>query len=329
MLAAKGFGEDVFAPLSLEDLDYQIHCTPQLWSSDKALIKLQLEDKSVIEVSTFVSGSCLFGDHLIGLTNTGESIVMTDMDMNLPEGMIIESVVAKSKHHAYELLIHQQLDLMWPMMQAMSTDDVTLQFHLPVPEYILFGIELYQNGKMSLQALQNYVTAVVEKGYTHKILLNAFKQITGCHVVVSSPLDCLALETLKALSLDELATAASCINATTIYDDLKKSAHWFAINQAAPATSLSDISYQSYAVHVAMHTHDHLTTAVIDNFNEKTICRKYTKLFPEAPTVLGLHYLPALGPANSKACWFQAEEHEVKLQHLIKTGKYKKATMKV
>ncbi|MDF1761180.1 MAG: hypothetical protein P1U40_11665 [Coxiellaceae bacterium] len=328
ILAAIGFGQDVFVPLSLDDSEYQVYCTPQLWSGSNALAKAQLEEKSAIKLDTIVSGSCLFGDHLVGTANTGESIVMTNTEMDLPEGVVIESVAVKAKHHAYELMTHLQLDLMWPILKVISSDDVTLQFHLPVPEYILFGIELYHSGKMTLVALQSYITAVVEKGYAHKMLLNAFKLMNGCHVVVSSPLDCLGLDTLKTMPLGELGTAVSCINVDTLYDDLSRFAHWSVMMAADPAVSLSDIGHQSYVAHVAMHAHDALTTAVFDNFNEKTICRKYTKLFPEAPTVLGFHYLPAFAPDNAKACWYHADKHEVQLQKLVRTGKYKQATLK-
>lgn len=323
-VVAKGFNQDVFVPISCSKSKYQILCTPSIWCGSALTTKQLLDDTTPMMVETVVTGSCLFGDHLIGKTNEGSEVVLTDMDIELPEGVFVESIVVKSKYHAYELMTHTQLDLLWPMVKSVAKSDVTLQFHLPVPEYILNGIQLYKEGKMCLPALQQYITAIVHKGYSHQMLLNAFKTMKKCKVVSSSPLDELNLTALHNLPLQELQEIVDAISVDTVVAHLTNEELWQSINASAPAKTLSDIAYQSYVVHVAKNASNHLKTVVVDNFNEKTICRKYVKHYPTLPAVLGMHYLPAMAPDNAKHCWFLAGEHEAKLSSMVRSGIYGK-----
>ena len=74
-----------------------------------------------------------------------------------------------------------------------------------------------------------------------------------------------------------------------------------------------------------MHAKDDLSTAVVDVNHEKSICIQYESLLPDAPLIVGLHYLPAVIPQNQKGSWYLTGGQEAQLTQVIRQGHYNSA----
>lgn len=325
VLVTQGYHDEIYVAVKPKHIAQPwVWLNPSIVSGDKSFKRAFLESDQAMQIQQFVTGSCLFGDGLIADTNNGSVVCLTDSSLSGLDDQVMVSVKETTKKHAYELLIHKQLDLLFPILQCMTGKGFNIQFHLPMPEYILQGIAWYQQEKMTLSALQSYIVAVVHRAHTHKMLLRAFTLQTGCLVIASSPLDCLQLQTLKTMSLDELEDAVSCISMDILQYDLLKDVHWQHVLSHQSIKSFRDLNYLSYVVHVAQHAKESLKTAVIDISNEKPICAQYEKLFADGEAVFGLHYQPAVLPENTIGSWYFTDKQEAALTKLIRSGAYEK-----
>lgn len=256
------------------------------------------------KIKLFSSGTCLFGDSLKGKNQFGQAYPLVERDQIHAMTGIVTSVIGDKELSAYELVMYQMFDILLPMIELLgSYKNVEISYHIPVPEYILYGIDYYLNQKITLEALLEYIQKVNERGYQHKAMMHYFGLASNKKVYCFSPLDSLALEELvtkeklhafiKSFTIPALLT--SLRNQPGVSGETWK--HALTHLEDESTLTLFDLNKMSYSVKVAIDSYykDHLEVALVDYANERPIALNYAKNFIGTwPAILSIHWLPGI-----------------------------------
>ncbi|GAA3926747.1 hypothetical protein [Litoribacillus peritrichatus] len=150
-----------------------------------------IADKPIKE---FHTGGCLFGSTLYGVDQQGERHPLTNPHHQIPEGRIVESIYCPYDSHPDELLTRQSLINLVPMMKALSHEQaIKLRYHLPLANYIIYGLNWYFKGQLTYESLLQYIDLVKERAGDHLTFLAGFEREHGITVLTSNTIESLAL----------------------------------------------------------------------------------------------------------------------------------------
>lgn len=106
-------------------------------------------------ITAFVTYMCLLGDSLKGLDTQGKPHPLTNPKYDFPPDTSIITIVTDDDFHPYEKLVQYNLINLYTLFKACSAPNTTplIDFHLPIPEYFLYGIQWHLDKKTPLSAL--------------------------------------------------------------------------------------------------------------------------------------------------------------------------------
>lgn len=147
--------------------------------------------------TTYVIASCMFGASIKGQDDIENSFSIIKHDIQFHSGQRIESIKCEqsSFYETAQLTICKKIV---PLMKRLGDFKFQVYCHLPSIDYMLFGIRLYIEGKMTEDALEDFFVEVIEK---KNELTNHFKKIfreeDGINITIASPFDNLLSEIKK------------------------------------------------------------------------------------------------------------------------------------
>lgn len=112
-------------------------------------------------VTSIVTGMCMFGSNIWGVDQHGGKHPLTNTFYAMPEGACVGSVFLDSEGlHPYENMMLRLFDMQLPMLKAMGRGRQKVFFQAVFEEYVLYGVQLFMRGQMSMLALCDYVDHV-------------------------------------------------------------------------------------------------------------------------------------------------------------------------
>ena len=136
----------------------------------------------------FVTAGCMFGSTLKGIDNIGFSFPLIKHDIKFHDGQhIIKIDFNKKACNPYEEVIFNEFQKVMLLITNLSTIDdepKQLYYHLPYYDYMLFGIELFVSGRMTLPTLDQFFKEIISKKdeHTHKINSICAKHNIECKI---------------------------------------------------------------------------------------------------------------------------------------------------
>lgn len=141
-----------------------------------------------VKFDEFVLANCLFGASILGVDANGKKYPM--IDHNLEVDSPIEKIeVDNSRLHPYEIMMFASFDKLSALMHYAAVEDFVVRYHLPVVDYMLYGLHSYIIGVMSFDAFDKYIKAVKERGRIHENILTALAQKNRLNLHIESPFD--------------------------------------------------------------------------------------------------------------------------------------------
>ena len=141
-------------------------------------------------IKEFYTGGCLFGSTLYGIDQYGERHPLTNPHHTIPEGRRVESIYSPFESHPDELLTRQSLINKVPMMKALSHEnEVSLRYHLPLANYIIYGLNWFFKGQLSYSSLLEYIDLVKARANEHRAFLVGFEHQYGIKVITRTTID--------------------------------------------------------------------------------------------------------------------------------------------
>ncbi len=143
------------------------------------------------KVKEFVMTNCLFGGSILGIDEQENRYPLIDHNLHVSD--MITRIVVDESIHPYEAMSFAALEGLFPLM-AQSGRDFIIRYHLPVIDYMLYGIHLYISGKIAFDALEEFVEQVKIRGQKHRTTIQALAEKSGIVIKIESPFDNLFAE---------------------------------------------------------------------------------------------------------------------------------------
>ena len=312
-LSVMGFGEQQFWPMSFEKNNkivggafvYPWICGSK--SQKKNIGKNTFNIFNTRSIKFYITGMCMFGDSLMGIDVKNLIYILTDTKQELHQDVrfvvIKDSCVASELSlHAYEMFILNSLINFIPFMKALGEQqNVAINFHLPVPEYQLYGIRLYFENKMSFELLLKYIDIVSAKGAILKKHLESISILHQIQIKIHSPLDDLNIaHVLNDIKNMIYTTEKSLLDffigkLLVLQNEFGKT--WQHFFKSKSFSRLQDLNNASYVIMLAgaVIKYGAENVCLMDNFDEIPIGREYSKHFSQAfGEVLAFHWLSSV-----------------------------------
>jgi hypothetical protein len=116
----------------------------------------------------FVTAGCLFGASLQGMDKKGMTFPLIKHDLELYDKQVISGITLTDSS-LYEELQFEQLEVVASLINQASRpgEPKKLDYHLPYYDYILYGIKLFLNQKITDRALGLFFEAIAERKTDH------------------------------------------------------------------------------------------------------------------------------------------------------------------
>ncbi len=180
--------DTVFLPINLGG-DFPFYIYP--WISDKA----SLSTTDFPKIKQFVMANCLFGSSILGVDDQGNKYPLIDHNLEVQD--IITNIEANDHVHPYEDMSFSALQGLLPLMRTMGDDSFSIRYHLPILDYMLYGVHLYISGKITFDAFENFIEQVEKRGRKHKEIIFNIAEKSGVTIYVESPFDNLFSSDIK------------------------------------------------------------------------------------------------------------------------------------
>lgn len=203
----------------------------------------------------FVGGMCIGGSStLIGVDEDDNQHNILERETPEKLQQPIVDIKCQTRISVYEAdTILKLTSLMSALANGMNDGQKNrLTFHLPIPEYLLYILQYYQNGVLDQGQASEIAKIIRKRGHGLKVMLQKrFSGISGLdEVIISSPLEDYIPDDfllLSATSLDQMASDLAS------QDPLWKSIIYS--TQPETWTDLADCSYQSLYLRLSQEAH--------------------------------------------------------------------------
>lgn len=303
--------EEIFLPVTFNNPDEPIGLYLYPWST-----KL-LSKKTFLGFSQFITAGCLFGASMRAITQDGDDLALIDHHIQLRPGQKIHHLQYDSTAgNPFELTLLNEFEKTCHLINAFARleEPKRLTYHLPAYDYILFGIELFIRDKMTFDALNQFVQAILLKQTEYQEKIGAMARRHGIEIEFSSPFDNLfypldplnpTLSICKQLGLDpehigsrttdhtEQTLVQNCLSllqTNAIHATQQKVWQDFIAINEHELVDIESLFKIANAVMVATGSygkHDHEACSLLP-LSEKQIqigyddyCKKYTRYFPD------------------------------------------------
>lgn len=137
-------------------------------------------------IKEIVLASCLFGTAIVGVSAEKRKIPLINHKIQIPS--IINQIDVKKLFHPYEILAFSNFSMIC-RFASFFPDKPKLRYHLPTIEYILFGVRLYLEKKMTQNALRAYIAAVKKRSKRHNSILSKIASHFNIEISIESAFD--------------------------------------------------------------------------------------------------------------------------------------------
>ena len=140
----------------------------------------------------FVTAGCLFGANLEGVDQDGNHFSLINHHLRLKPGQRIDKIYYdEDVASPYEQLLFAEMGKQCVLIDTLAKAErpKRLLFHLPAYDYILFGIQLYINNKLSYEALDSFIKLIFIKRNLYKKTIGAICGEHAIDVSFASPFD--------------------------------------------------------------------------------------------------------------------------------------------
>jgi len=153
-------------------------------------------------IMEFYTGGCLFGSTLYGVDQNGDKHSLTSPHYEINDEVFIQSIECPFSSHPDELLTMQSLVNKVPLMKVLAHEkNVLLRFHLPLSNYILYGLNWLLLGKMSHVAFVEYIRIVKDRALAQSVMLKQFGEKHDIKLIINTSIDNLGLSESSAETL--------------------------------------------------------------------------------------------------------------------------------
>lgn len=203
----------------------------------------------------FVTAGCMFGASLQGVTNNNKTVELINHQLTLDDGDVITQLKWQSPS-PFESILFNEFKKTCLLVNALTSpnDPKQVLYHLPAADYIIFGIKLFLQGKITRQVLQELVDLIRQQEDYHRQELTAIAKKNNIDLQFTSPfanalphldkdtfnkvLD--SFSSIQALSLpliekEQLATSLLLNQLQTNTFDLKQAMLWQKLCRENPA----------------------------------------------------------------------------------------------
>ncbi|PJD94003.1 MAG: hypothetical protein CK426_06715 [Legionella sp.] len=276
--------EEIFLPLQIAEESTYIYP----WTT-KAIKKFEFTG-----FKRFVTAGCMFGSKLQGITNDEECIELINHHLMLrPHQKIMSIAYDCSLKSPYEEVIFHEFEKNCCLARSLTTQNETthLLYHLPTEDYILFGIKLALQQKMTLAALRDFIEIIIAHQHEYQERLTSIANNHHIELQFGSPFMHLFSKELDFTTdailaqLDFTHTSSekefvnSCIHKLTSSTENNLSLIWqdFINIETTPPESIEDLFKIGNAVLSALASQgqDHYQTCSILPLSEKQIQVQY------------------------------------------------------
>ncbi len=198
--------EEIFIPLTVttttkkaEDTKHQLGFYVYPWVSGGKKTTKDLEFKGIEQ---FVTAGCMFGTGLKAGDQHGELTPIIKHNIDFFDGERFESILYDiRKTNPYEAVLFDEFKRQtWIIKRfAVAQDNIPLLHHLPYYDYILFGVQLFINDRISFNALSVFFKHIFQKKAEQTRKIKKICQQQGINVTVASPFDALFGEDVEKL----------------------------------------------------------------------------------------------------------------------------------
>lgn len=343
--------DEIFLPVIINDKEKMIGFYIFPWVEKNILSSFQ-------GFNRFVTGGCLFGSSLKAVDQSGNKFILIRHHLN--PSKIYDIDFDESGLNVYEEALFSELENIAILINKFSTKDARkeLFFHLPSYDYLLFGIKLFINGKMSLYALEKFINLVFGKAESYRIrLMDLFS--SNIELFIQSPFDNLVSvknnlkDILSTLNLSTDECFYECLNEEEKEKIEKRVAHQFLtelvnnnhnlvqkqvwqdfIEAANINSELSDIENLFKLANVVMlgvaaHKMQDNKVCSLVPLSEKQIQvnyaqmrKKHNRLRNDYPAIFHMTYMdPIIIDANNSSTLFYFDRCQETLCNLVKNKK--------
>lgn len=180
--------EEVFAPLFFDQKGIFVY--PWL-SQDQATVPINRFER-------FVTAGCMFGSAIKGVSEFDQHFNLIKHDIQFHLEQRIEWIQFNPLAHfnAYEEALFAQFRSWIALMKGLSKgfQDPVVYHHLPAYDYILFGVSLYLQGRMTLKALDQFCAAILLRKEQILHIMRPFYESLTKQLIIKSPFEYLFSE---------------------------------------------------------------------------------------------------------------------------------------
>jgi hypothetical protein len=182
--------EEIFLPVTFSHADEPIGLYIYPWTTKP------IQQKTFLGFNQFVTAGCLFGASMRAITQDGDDLALIDHHIQIRPGQKIQRIQYDAMTgNPFELTLLNEFEKTCLLINAFSKSSETnrLTYHLPAYDYILFGIKLLIQKKMTFDALDQFIQAVLVKQCEYQDKIGTISKKYGIETQFVSPFNNLLL----------------------------------------------------------------------------------------------------------------------------------------
>jgi hypothetical protein len=141
----------------------------------------------------YVTAGCIYGAAIEGRDQNGFSIGLIKHDIQFFEKQKIVRIDAEERFSSYEEMLFGELAESVKLMKQLSVKtkghSVELYYHLPYYDYVLYGVELFIRGRITLPALDSFFNAIFSRKLEHENKIRDIFRASEIAVKIESPFE--------------------------------------------------------------------------------------------------------------------------------------------
>ncbi len=178
--------DEVFLPVFLgngEEKQFGFYIYPWL-SSNK-------DNFEFSGFSQFVVAGCIFGSSLKGQDDNGCIFPLIKHDIKFYPTQKIVAIDFNQEFGPYEHMLFSEFEKQTLLMKKFGkkNEKIQLYYHLPYYDYILFGVELFVRGRITLPALNSLFQVIFQRKSQHKEQIRKICEANDILVKIESPFE--------------------------------------------------------------------------------------------------------------------------------------------
>lgn len=178
--------EEVFLPIFVknrEEQQFGFYIYPWL-SSNK-------DNFEFPGFSQFVVAGCIFGSSLKGQDDNGGTFPLIKHDIKFYDKQKIVTIDFNQEFGPYEKMLFSEFEKQTFLMKKFGkkNEKIQLYYHLPYYDYILFGVELFVRGRITLPALNSLFQVIFQRKSEHEEQIRKICEANDVLVKIESPFE--------------------------------------------------------------------------------------------------------------------------------------------